>query len=159
VHVEKAGVLYTSNLFTSDGYPAVRLDRGGSVSQLIAFARSIIRNFNNAVHRVEPIVPGRGPAATMRDLQDYSAMLVAIHENIGDLVTRSYTLERVLALEPTKPFDERWGHGPVSPVAFATQVYESFNKDLQKNAPQKTAPTVPQNHDHRGAAPGVPPTR
>jgi hypothetical protein len=154
VHVEKAGMLYTSNLFTSDGYPAVRLDRGGSVSQLIDFARFMIRNYHNAVHRVEPIVPGRGPVATMRDLQDYSAMLIAIHESIGDLVKRSFTLERILALEPTKPFDARWGRGPVSPTAFTVQVYESFKKDLQQNAP-----TVQKSHDHLGAALGVPGTQ
>jgi hypothetical protein len=78
-------------------------------------------------------------------------MLVAIHENIGDLVTHSFPLERILALEPTKPFDARWGRGPVSPRAFTVQVYESWKKDLQKNAP-----TPQKSHDHLGAALRVP---
>jgi len=154
VHVEKAGVLYTGNLFTSDGYPAVRLDRGGSISQLIAFARYFIRNFHAAAHLVEPIVPGRGPLATVGDLQDYSAMLVAVHESVGELVARSFPLERILAIAPTRPFDARWGRGPVSPAAFTVQVYESYKKDLQRNAAN-----AKERHEHGGASGGAPAAR
>jgi hypothetical protein len=145
VHVEKAGVLYTTGLFTSDGYPAIRADRGGSVSQMIAFTKYIIRNFHDAVQLVEPIIPGRGRAATMQDLYAYRDMLIAIHDRIADMVARSLPLDQVLALEPTKPFDERWGHGPVSPADFTAQVYESITRDLKTAAPAKVT------HEHGGA--------
>ena len=138
VHLEKSHVLYTGNLFTSDGYPSVRLDRGGSVAHLIAFAEYFIRDFGADVHLVEPIVPGRGPLATMQDLREYSSMLIAVSRRIGEMATRSYPLKRILELEPTKEFDARWGRGPVSPADFTVQVYESVKKDLAKSAPVTT---------------------
>jgi hypothetical protein len=150
VHVEKAGVLYATGLFTSDGYPAIRADLGGSASQMIAFTKYIIRNFHDAVQLVEPIVPGRGRAATMEDLVAYRDMLIAIHDRIGDLIARSYSLDQIQELEPTKPFDERWGHGPVPPADFTAQVYESIKRDQKNAAPAK------EPHEHAGAAPVQP---
>jgi len=146
VHIEKAGVLYTGNLFTSDGYPSVCLDRDGSISRLIAFAEYIFRDFGADVHLVEPIVPGRGPVATMQDLREYSSMLMAVSRRITEMATRNYPLKRILELEPTKEFDARWGGGPVSPAAFTVQVYESIKKDLAKSTPTTAG------HVHEGAA-------
>jgi hypothetical protein len=132
VHVEKSGVLFTGSLFTTDGYPALLLDRGGSISQLIEFSEYMAAYFGDEPGRIEPIVPGRGPVATMRDLREYSDMLAAIYERIRDMVSHSYPLKSILALQPTSEFDPRWGHGPVTPTDFTVQVYNSIKKDQQK---------------------------
>jgi cyclase len=151
VHVEKAGVLYASSLFTNDGYPAIRPDIGGSASQLISFAKYFIRNFHDSVDLLEPIVPGRGPVAKMHDLYDYAHMLMTTHERITDQMARPLSLEEIQKREPTKEFDARWGRGPVSPAAFTAMVYESIKKDQQKNAPP-----VKHEHNHTAAAPATP---
>jgi glyoxylase-like metal-dependent hydrolase (beta-lactamase superfamily II) len=150
VHVEKAGVLYTGGLFTSDGYPAIRPEIGGSVSDLSTFAKYFIRNFHDNVDVLEPIVPGRGPVAKVQDLYDYRLMLMATHERISEMMARPLTLEEIQKREPTREFDARWGHGPVSPAEFTAMVYESIKKDQEKNAPPAT-----MQHNHGGAAPAT----
>jgi hypothetical protein len=153
VHIEKAGVLYASNLFTNDGYPAIRPDLGGSASQLVAFAKFFVRNFHDNEAILEPIVPGRGPVAKMHDLYDYSHMLMTITERISNQISNSLTLEEIQKREPTREFDARWGRGPVSPAAFTAMVYESLKKDLPKIAPPAK---TEHKHNHGGAAPVTP---
>ncbi len=145
-HVEKIGVLYTGNQFTNDGYPSIRADRGGSLPQMIQFADYFIRNYDLDRNLVEPIVPGRGQLATMDDLREYSAMLIVVHKRISDWMAKPFTLKRIIEGQPTREFDARWGHGPVSAAAFVTQVYDSLAKAQQKAAPPAPAPA---GHDHK----------
>jgi hypothetical protein len=143
VHVENTGALYLGNTFTTDGYPTVLLDRGGTISGLIGAAEYFIRAFGNDPGRIEPIIPGRGPIGTMSDLREYSNMLIAISYRIGDMAKKGLTLQETLALKPTAEFDARWGHGPVSPDEFTTVVSESLKRDARK-----TTAIQPTAHDH-----------
>lgn len=126
VHFEEAGLLLLGNIFTSDGYPAIDLGWGGGISGVIKWVEWFTDSFSSRPDKIEPVVPGRGPVATMEDLREYRTMLVAVRDRIQALRDTGRTLEEVIAASPTAPFDARWGHGPVKPVDFVKMVYESL---------------------------------
>lgn len=128
VHIEQPGVLYLGNTFTNDGYPAIDTTRGGSIGGIITTAQSFVRDFAILPDKVEPIVPGRGPLATLKDLHEYSDMLVAVRDTIQALSKGGKSLEEIVATRPTEAFDAKWGHGPVTPEQFVRATFASLPK-------------------------------
>lgn len=126
VHFEHRRILYLGNLFTTDGYPSLDLDRGGSLAGLITAADRFLKMFGNEPAAIRMIVPGRGPAANLADLGAFRDMLVAVREQIAPQLRAGATLEAILASRPTREFDERWGRGPVTPDQFVRLVYRSL---------------------------------
>jgi len=126
VHFEVRHFLYLGNLFTTDGYPALDLARGGSIAGLISTAKELLDQFGGHPQLVEPIVPGRGPLGTMRDLRDYYSMLVTLRGRIDSLVVTGKTLEEVIGSRPTTDFDARWGHGVIASDRFTALLYHSL---------------------------------
>lgn len=133
VHFENSGIVYLGNAFTTDGYPGIRLDRGGDVTGPIETADWFLQHFAQAPEKVEPVVPGRGPVATMADLRAYRDMLVTVRDRVAALVSAGRSLEDVLQANPSAAFDPRWGHGPVSPREFVTLVYRSLAEKARSN--------------------------
>jgi hypothetical protein len=78
---------------------------------------------------IEPIIPGRGPIATIRDLQAYRDMLRAVHDRVIVLVKSGKSAQDIIASKPTAEFDAKWGHGPVSADQFVGMVVESVRKE------------------------------
>lgn len=125
VHFEQAGLLITGGLFTSDGYPAIDASRGGSLAGMIRWVTWFTENLD--AEKVEPIVPGRGPVATMADLRAYRDMLTTVRDRVAALRTAGRSVQEVIAARPTQDLDVRWGRGPVPPAAFVRMVYESLS--------------------------------
>ncbi len=128
IHFEERRFLYLGALFTNDGYPSIDLARNGSFTGLIQTADKFLEMFGEDPRMVEPLVPGRGPLATIRDLSAYRDMLVGVRDRVQPMVQAGRTLEEVLASRPTAAFDARWGSGPVAPDQFVTTVYRSLAK-------------------------------
>jgi hypothetical protein len=126
VHFETAGLLYLGNTFTTDGYPQVDTARGGDVAGMIATADFFLTSFGERPAKVEPIVPGRGPVATMAGLREFRDMLVAVRDRVQALRADGKTLDEVIAARPTAAFDARWGQGPVSAERFVRMVHASL---------------------------------
>jgi hypothetical protein len=128
IHFEGAGLLYL-NSFTSDGYPDIDVDRGGTVAGMAETAAAFVTNFASFPDAIEPIVPARGPLATIRDLGAFRDMLVAVHDRIEPMIAQGKTVEQVLAAHPTADLDARWGHGPVTPERFVRTAYAAIVKE------------------------------
>lgn len=128
VHFERAGVLYLSSL-TSDGYPEIDAEEGGTLSGLIKTVDAFATNFAPAPQAIEPIVPARGPLATLQDLRDFRDMLTAVRDAINPLLAAGKTADEVVAARPTARFDARWGRGPVTPEAFVRAAYAALAKE------------------------------
>jgi hypothetical protein len=127
IHFESSGVLYLGPVFTSDGYPRIDADRGGDLTGMITTVTFYVTNFGAAAEDIEPIIPGRGPAATVADLRAYGDMLRAVQARVQALVKDGKSLADVQAAKPTAAFDARWGHGPVTPDAFVAMVYAAVS--------------------------------
>ena len=156
-HWEEAGVLYLGNAFTSDGYPALDVARRGSIEGLVATASFFLDTFGRNPARVEPIIPGRGPLATLADLRAYRDMLVAVRDRVRALQEAGKTLDEAVAAKPTAALDARWGRGPVAPDDFVAAVYRSLERERRRAAPAAApAPPPPapaaegHQHGHHG---------
>lgn len=123
VHFENANVVYLGNALTTDGYPSLRLDRGGSIAGMI----EAIKSFDGFSESTR-FVPGRGPAATKRDLVAYGEMLIGVRDRVQRLIDAGRSEQEAVAARPTAAFDARWGTGPVTPDAFVRMVYESLTQ-------------------------------
>jgi hypothetical protein len=123
VHFENANVVYLGNTFTTDGYPSLRLDRGGSIAAMIEAIQSF-DGFPDGTH----FVPGHGAAATKRDLVAYGEMLIGVRDRVRRLIDAGRSEQEAVAAKPTAAFDARWGTGPVTPDAFVRMVYESLTQ-------------------------------
>jgi hypothetical protein len=128
VHFERASVLYLSSL-TTDGYPEIDPNEGGTLGGLIKTVDAFATNFAEAPQAIEPIVPSRGPLATLADLRAFRDMLTAVRDAINPLLDAGKTADEVVAAHPTAQFDARWGHGPVSPEQFVRAAYAALAKE------------------------------
>ena len=139
VHFEREGVLFLANSFTTDGYPAIDTEQHGSLAGVIETAEFFLRGFSRNRALVEPIVPARGPVATIDDLQAYRDMLVAVRDRVNEGLAAGNSKEAIVSARPTREFDERWGHGPIARDRFVEMVYDS----LQEETSVRSA-----GHDH-----------
>ncbi len=124
IHFEGSGILYLGPVFTSDGYPRIDAARGGKLSTMIETVNFFVTAFAKAPDHVEPIVPGRGPMATLAQLREYRDMLRTVHDRVQALVKAGRPLVDVLAARPTAEFDATWGRGAVTAESFVRMVFE-----------------------------------
>jgi cyclase len=124
IHFEGSGILYLGPIFTSDGYPRIDAARGGKLSTMIETVDFFVTAFAQEPGHIEPIIPGRGPIATIAQLRDYRDMLRSVHDRVQTLVKAGRPLVDVLAAKPTAEFDARWGHGAVNAEQFVRMVFE-----------------------------------
>ena len=128
IHFEGSGILYLGPIFTSDGYPRIDAARGGKLSTMIETVDFFATAFAKEPGHIEPIIPGRGPVATIAQLREYRDMLRSVHDRVQALVKAGRPLADVLAAKPTAEFDARWGHGAVSAEQFVRMVFEVVSK-------------------------------
>lgn len=124
IHFEGSGILYLGPVFTSDGYPRIDRARGGKLSTMIETVDFFVTTFAQEPGHIEPIIPRRGPIATIAQLRDYRDMLRSVHDRVQTLVKAGRPLVDVLAAKPTAEFDARWGHGAVNAEQFVKMVFE-----------------------------------
>jgi cyclase len=129
IHFEGSGVAYLGPAFTNDGYPRIDIARGGKLSGMIELVDFFATNFAQSPQMIEPIIPGRGPIATIRDLQAYRDMLRTVRERVLAIAKAGKSVQDAIAAKPTAEFDARWGHGPLTPDQFVTLAYESVRRE------------------------------
>jgi cyclase len=134
VHFERAGVLYLSSL-TTDGYPEIDAEGGGTLGGLITTVDAFATNFAQAPQVIEPIVPARGPLATMQDLRDFRDMLTAVRDRLTPMLDAGKTADDAVAARPTAQFDARWGRGPVTPERFVRAAWAALAKERAAPTP------------------------
>lgn len=133
IHFEGAGLLYL-NSYTSDGYPDIDVDHGGTLAGIVETVAAFAANFEGAPEAIEPVVPARGPLAKIQDLRDYRDMLIAVHERISKMLDEGKTVEQAVAAHPTAEFDARWGHGPVGAERFVRTAYVAIQHERAAEA-------------------------
>jgi cyclase len=99
-------VAHTGDVFLSSAYPFSDVDNGGSFDGEIEFVRRLL----DELDRDTVIVPGHGRVARYDELVAYVDMLETVRGRIAALVASGATLEQVVAAEPTKEWDARYGN-------------------------------------------------
>ncbi|NUP56569.1 MAG: hypothetical protein HOQ19_12100 [Gemmatimonadaceae bacterium] len=131
VHLEREHVIYMGNIYVSDGYPNIDVQRGGSLAGMISGVDFFVKNFG--MDTLMQFVPGRGPVTRSQALRTYRDMLIAVRDTLRLLMAQGRSETEVLAAQPTRELDPVWGHGSVSASQFVSSAYRS----LQASASRK----------------------
>jgi glyoxylase-like metal-dependent hydrolase (beta-lactamase superfamily II) len=106
VILRTSNVVHMGDVFLSGAYPFADVDNGGDFDGVITFCRDILPR----IDRNTVIVPGHGNVAGYDDLAAYVEMLKVVRERIAALIADGATLEQVVAAEPTKEWDAKYGN-------------------------------------------------
>jgi cyclase len=99
-------VVHTGDVFLPGAYPFADVDNGGDFDGVIEFCRGILER----IERDTVIVPGHGPTATYADLEAYIEMLETVRDRLAALIADGATLAQVVAAQPTKEWDAKYGN-------------------------------------------------
>ena len=105
VFFREANVLHMGDVFNNTGYPFIDADNGGTLDGLITFCESVLAVINDDT----TVVPGHGAAATKADFARYTRDLAVIRDRIAAHVKAGMDLADIIAAEPSKEFDARYG--------------------------------------------------
>ena len=106
VILRTSNVVHTGDVFLPAAYPFADVDNGGDFDGVITFCRDILAR----IDRDTIIVPGHGATAAYDDLASYIEMLEEVRGRIIKLIDGGATLAQVVAAQPTKEYDAKYGN-------------------------------------------------
>ncbi|HJT87274.1 MAG TPA: MBL fold metallo-hydrolase [Bryobacteraceae bacterium] len=130
VYFRRSDVLVEGDLFVTTGYPAIELEKGGSL-------QGIIDGVNRALDIAIPkhheeggtyIIPGHGRICDEFDLSEYRDMLTIVRDRLQAMINRGMSLEQVKAARPTRDYDPEFAPSDGSWTAsrFVEAAYRSL---------------------------------
>ena len=132
VFFHKSDVISTGDLFVTNRYPIIDLQRGGNIQGLIDGLNRII-----ALATVEAmqeggtlVIPGHGRLCDQADVKFYQEMVTIIRDRIQDMIQKGMTVEQVKAARPTRDYDARYGAdtGIWTTDMFVEAIYKSLRE-------------------------------
>jgi len=111
VFFRRSDVISTGDIFVTNGYPIVDLDRGGNIQGVIAGLNRIIELAIPADEQEGGtlIIPGHGRLCDVADVVYYQEMVTIIRDRIQDMISKGMSLEQIKAAKPTRDYDPRYG--------------------------------------------------
>lgn len=128
VHFRRSDVLATGDVFTPGRYPAIDLERGGSIQGLIDALNQILRITVPLKYEEGGtyVIPGHGRLCDEADVVEYRNMVTIVRDRVRDLVGKHMTLEQVQAARPTRDYDTQYDAKNAG--AFVEAIYQSLGK-------------------------------
>jgi cyclase len=124
-------VISTGDIFTPGGYPAIDIDRGGSVQGEILALNHILQLAVPAKTQEGGtyIVPGHGRICDDADVVEYRDMVVIVRDRIRDMIQKNMTFDQVKAAKPTRDYDTEYvsANSLVTADRFVEAVYKSLS--------------------------------
>lgn len=102
---EGSNAVHLGDVYNNSGYPFIDAGNGGTLDGVIEFCSQVL----NAINSDTIVIPGHGPVADYRALEDYVAMLGTIRARMLELIESGASLEQVYAAKPSAEFDEKMG--------------------------------------------------
>jgi glyoxylase-like metal-dependent hydrolase (beta-lactamase superfamily II) len=126
VHFRRSDVLATGAVFTPGLYPAIQLDRGGSIQGEIDALNQILRITVPLKYEEGGtyVIPGRGRLCDEADVVEFRNMVTIVRDRVRDMVGKDKTLEQVKAARPTRDYDTTYD--AKSADAFVEAIYKSL---------------------------------
>ena len=122
VHFHLANVIYFGEVFPGVEYPMIDAEHGGSLD-------GIVKMLDGWTDARRHLVPARGEVTNGTGLKTFLDMITTIRKRVQHSMDEGKTETQVIAEHPTAQFDAKWGHGRVTPDAFAQEVYRSLKKE------------------------------
>ena len=131
VYFRRSDVLAVGDVFTSDRYPVIDLQNGGSVNGLIAALNKVLEITVPAKYQEGGtyVIPGHGRVSDEADVVEYRDMVTIVRDRVQDLIAKKQTLDQVKAARPPRDFDTEYGAttGPWTTEMFVEAVYRSLS--------------------------------
>ena len=123
-------VIAAGDIFRTDSYPVIDVERGGNMQGVIDGLNRIL-DLSIAEFRTEGgtmVIPGHGRLCDSADVAYYRDMVTIIRDRIQDMIKKGMTLQQIKAARPTKDYDPRYGKttGPWTTDMFVEAVYQSL---------------------------------
>jgi glyoxylase-like metal-dependent hydrolase (beta-lactamase superfamily II) len=127
VWFRRADVIAAGDVYNSDIYPPIDVDKGGSIDGEIAALNTLIDMCVTEfmAQGGTMVVPGRGWISDAADVGSYRDMLIIVRDRIRSMVDKGMTLAQVKAAKPTMDFDPEYGREPGATSRFVEAVYRS----------------------------------
>jgi glyoxylase-like metal-dependent hydrolase (beta-lactamase superfamily II) len=118
VFFRDSNVLVTGGAVSNEGWPVIDYQTGGWIGGLVDGLKAL----DGLVDDQTQVVPANGPVMGRAELKAQHAMYATILDRLGKLLRKGMGPEEVLAAEPTKEFDAKWG----DPRQFTTLAFKSL---------------------------------
>ena len=130
VYFRGSDVIAAGDIFRTDSYPVIDVERGGNIQGVIDGLNRIL-DLSIAEFRTEGgtmVIPGHGRLCDSADVAYYRDMVTIIRDRIQDMIKKGMTLQQIKAAKPTKDYDPRYGKntGPWTTDMFVEAVYQSL---------------------------------
>ena len=130
VFFRRSDVIVTGDIYRTDSYPVIDLQKGGSV-QGVLDGLNLVLDLAVPEHHEEAgtfIVPGHGRISDEFDVVEYRDMVTIVRDRIAAMITKGMTLEQVKAARPTLDYDSRYGatSGAWTTDMFVEAVFKSL---------------------------------
>jgi glyoxylase-like metal-dependent hydrolase (beta-lactamase superfamily II) len=130
VFFRHSDVVATGDIFRTDSYPVIDLQKGGNIHGVIDGLNRVLDLAVPAHHEEGGtyIVPGHGRICDEFDVVEYRDMVTIIRDRIQAMIKKGMTLEQVKAARPTRDYDPRYGStsGSWTTDMFVEAVYRSL---------------------------------
>jgi glyoxylase-like metal-dependent hydrolase (beta-lactamase superfamily II) len=126
-----SNVISAGDVFLTTGYPAIDLERGGSI-------QGEIRALNHILDLTVPrsmqeggtmVIPGHGRLCDESEVTDYRDMLTILRDRVQDMLHRGKTLEEVKAARLSRDYDRRYSTAGWTGDMFIEAIYKSLKQD------------------------------
>jgi glyoxylase-like metal-dependent hydrolase (beta-lactamase superfamily II) len=121
-------VISTGDIFSTETYPIIDLDKGGSINGILDGLNDILE-LAFPEFRTEGgtlIVPGHGRISDSADVAYYRDMVTIVRDRIQDMIKKGMTLDQIKAAKPTLDYDTRYDTPAWTKDMFVTAVYQSL---------------------------------
>jgi glyoxylase-like metal-dependent hydrolase (beta-lactamase superfamily II) len=132
----RSDVVATGDIFNTESYPFIDVERGGSVQGEIDALNNII-DIAIPKHEEEGgtyIIPGHGRICDEFDVVEYRDMVTIIRDRVENAIKKGMTLQQVRTAGFTKDYDARWSAkaGPGTADNFVSSIYRSLKASASK---------------------------
>jgi cyclase len=131
VFFRKSDVISAGDIFNTDGYPVIDVDKGGTIEGTVL---ALTRLVNMAVveHEEEGgtlVIPGHGHLCDQAEVVEYRDMVAIVRDRVQAMIKKGATLDQVKAAKLTSDYDPLYGHNSYwTPDQFIEAAYKSLKK-------------------------------
>ena len=130
VYFRGSDVIAAGDIFRTNGYPVIDIERGGNIQGVIDGLNRIL-DLSIAEFRTEGgtmVIPGHGLLCDSADVAYYRDMVTIVRDRVQDMIVKGMTLQQIKAARPTKDYDPRYGSttGAWTTDMFVEAVYQSL---------------------------------
>ena len=131
VFFRRSDVISAGDLFNTDGYPVINVEKGGTIEGTVLALTRIV-NMSIVEHEEEGgtlVIPGHGHLCDQAEVVEYRDMVAIVRDRVQAMIKRGMTLEQVKALKLTRDYDPLYGHNSYwTPDNFIEAAYKSLKK-------------------------------